>query len=72
MYPAEPRAAGSLGLEDGELMPQREDLRLEFEARPKRTAEGGEQQDKQGRRRQRTVSAPAPDLQREEDVLDSW
>jgi len=53
-------------------MPQGEDLRLEFEARPKRGAEGREQRDKQGRHRPRTVSAQAPDLQREEDVRDFW
>jgi hypothetical protein len=42
------RPLGSLALEDGQLVAQGEDLRLEFEARPKRGAEGGEQRDEQG------------------------
>jgi hypothetical protein len=34
-----------LALENGELMPQGEDLRLEVDTRPKARAEGGEQGD---------------------------
>jgi hypothetical protein len=34
-------------LEDGELMPESEDLRLELEARPSEGPEGGEQGDEQ-------------------------
>ena len=42
---AEPWPPGRVAVEDGELMPQGEDLRLEVEARPKAQAEGGEQGD---------------------------
>jgi hypothetical protein len=70
--PTETWSPGRLALEDGELMSEGENLRLQFEARPKRSVQGGEQRDEQGGHRPRTVSAHGPDLQREEDVRDFW
>jgi hypothetical protein len=42
---AQPGPPGCLALQDGQLMPEREDLRLELDARPKTGSEGGDQGD---------------------------
>jgi hypothetical protein len=59
-------------LEDGELMPEREDLGLEFETRPSERPEGGEQGDEQRRHAAADAISPSPQRQRPQQVPDFW
>ena len=63
--PGSPRR---LALEDGELMPERENLRLELETRPNEGPEGGEQGDEQRGHAPADGISPGPQRQRPQQV----
>lgn len=67
-----PGSRSRLALEDGELMPEREDLRLELQTRPSEGPEGGEHGDEQrGRAPADGISLDAQ-RQRRQQVPDFW
>ena len=68
----ETRPLRPLALEDGELMPESENLRLELETRPNGRPEGGEQRDKQRGHATANGSSPGPVLQRSQQVPNFW
>ena len=67
-----PGSRRRLALEDGELMPEREDLRLELETRPSEGPEGGEQGDEQRGHAPTDGISPDPQRQRPQQVPNFW
>jgi hypothetical protein len=59
---AKARAPGRLSLEDGELMPEGENLRLEFKTRANGGPTGGKQRDEQGERTGRERYHPSAQI----------